>query len=78
MNDNTETINTVVPEPQRRVMRCKEVLEITGYSRSTIFRRIDAGEFPAPVRLSQYGNAIGWDSLEVQKWVDSRFDPPEE
>ena len=35
--------------PGRRLLRSKEVMERMGWSRTTLWRRVRAGEFPAPV-----------------------------
>ena len=35
------------------LLRLPEVLTRSGYSRSTLYRRIDAGLFPRPVKPSQ-------------------------
>ncbi len=35
--------------PGRRLLRPKEVMERMGWSRTTLWRRVSAGEFPAPV-----------------------------
>ena len=38
------------PKPRpRRLLRAKQVMEIMGWSRTTLWRRVRAGEFPAPV-----------------------------
>lgn len=47
-----------------------EVLKITGYkSRSTIWRKVKAGEFPTPVSLST--QATRWSSKDIQDWKDA-------
>ncbi len=35
--------------PGRRLIRSKRVMERMGWSRTTLWRRVRAGEFPAPV-----------------------------
>ena len=56
-----------------RMVRLPEILEVTGMSHSTIWRWVNAGEFPAPVKLgSQRTRSIGWRLSEVQTWFDSR------
>ena len=38
------------PKPRpRRLLRPKQVMEIMGWSRTTLWRRVRAGEFAAPV-----------------------------
>lgn len=52
------------------ILRVRDVLLRTGLSRSTIWRLVRKGEFPAPLILS--ANAIGWASQEVEAWLGSR------
>ncbi|MBK7115915.1 MAG: AlpA family phage regulatory protein [Proteobacteria bacterium] len=42
-------------------------VRITGLSRPTIYRRIAAQRFPAPVHLG--GRACGWPSVALQSWI---------
>jgi prophage regulatory protein len=53
-----------------RIIRRTELQEITGVSVATLYRWINAGTFPGPVRLGP--NSVGWRSSEVQEWLDSR------
>lgn len=49
--------------------RLRDVIRITALSRSTIYRRISEGRFPAPVHLG--GRASAWPSAALQQWIDS-------
>jgi prophage regulatory protein len=46
------------------ILRLRAVREITGLSRSGIYAKIAAGEFPQPVNLG--ARAVGWPEHEVQ------------
>ena len=48
---------------QYQLLRRDEVLAQTGYSRSSIYRRIQQGLFPPPVTLSL--RSVAWPSHEV-------------
>ena len=51
-----------------RLLTAAEVLKLTGYkSRTTLWRRVKAGAFPAPVALSSH--ATRWNSEEVDAWM---------
>lgn len=50
-----------------RIMRLKSVMEVTGLARSTIYKYIDKGIFPAPVPLG--ARAVGWLESEVEGWI---------
>jgi prophage regulatory protein len=53
-----------------RILRFPEVVSRTGLSRSTVYGRIRAGEFPPPVPLGG-GRAVGFVEREVNSWIDS-------
>ena len=47
----------------------KQVLDLTGYrSRTTLWRKVRAKVFPAPVKLP--GDAVRWREQEVQDWIE--------
>lgn len=48
--------------------RLRDVMRISALSRSTVYRRISEGRFPAPVRLG--GRASAWSSAALQAWID--------
>jgi prophage regulatory protein len=49
-----------------RILRPREVVEITGLARTTIWRGVKAGTFPRPVRLTS--GTIGWCLTDVADW----------
>ena len=50
-----------------RILRLKTVLERTGLSRSTLYRKIESGTFPKNVQISIRG--VGWRESAVDAWV---------
>ena len=52
------------------VLRVRDVIGVTGLSRSTVWRLERAGQFPQRIRLS--GNSVGWRDEEVRHWVETR------
>lgn len=53
-----------------QILRIGQVLELTGLSRTTLWRRVRAGEFPAPVRLGGlHSRAVGWRRSDVERWI---------
>lgn len=52
-----------------KLLRMREVIDLTGLSRASIYRRLKVGTFPNPVRLGE--NSIAWRSSEVAHWIDS-------
>lgn len=55
-------------EPDR-IIRLTTVLDRTGLSRSTIYRKIAEGTFPAQLRISVHG--AGWRESEIREWVEN-------
>ncbi|MGI3747122.1 MAG: AlpA family transcriptional regulator [Janthinobacterium lividum] len=52
-------------------MRLPEVIQKTGYRRSSIYQMMQEGKFPKPKPLGP--RAVGWSSEEIQEWVDACF-----
>ena len=50
-----------------RIVRLKTVLARTGLSRSTIYRKIAEGTFPAQIKIST--NGAGWKESDINCWV---------
>lgn len=52
-----------------KIIRSKEVQELTSFSRTTLWRLERKGEFPARVPLTS--GSIDWRLSEVQQWIKS-------
>ncbi len=52
------------------MLRPPEVMKCTGLSRTTLWRRVRAGTFPAPTELG--ANSIGWPESEITAWLANR------
>src|SRR5439155_11748996 len=61
---------SAVPIAGDRILRPREVFVRVGLSRTTIWRAVRRGDFPAPRRLS--ANAVGWRASDVDAWIASR------
>jgi prophage regulatory protein len=53
-------------------VRLPDVKSRTGLSRTTIYRMVRAGDFPAPKRLGV--RAVGWLSSDLARWREGRPD----
>ncbi|EIF5159954.1 AlpA family transcriptional regulator [Vibrio cholerae] len=60
-----------MPENNIRLIRFREVLTMTGLSRSSLYRFIDENQFPPQVQLG--GRAVAWVEGEVQDWIKMRI-----
>ncbi|MBR0749115.1 AlpA family phage regulatory protein [Bradyrhizobium japonicum] len=49
-----------------QILRPREVIKLTGLSRTTLWRGVSAGTFPRPVRLTS--GTIGWCQADVAEW----------
>ena len=53
-----------------RLLRRREVEEITGLARSSIYRYMQEGDFPRPVRVGPA--AVRWRESDIVRWLESR------
>jgi prophage regulatory protein len=53
------------------LLRLPEVKAHTGLSRSSLYRRIAEGTFPAPVKIG--ARASAWSSAEIERWKADRI-----
>ena len=54
---------------QNEFLRWPRVRQLTGLSRSTVWRLEKNGQFPARRKLS--ANSVGWSLIELQAWMQS-------
>ena len=54
------------------IWRLPEVMAHTGLSRSTIYHKVGAGEFPPPISLGL--RAVGWIADEVIEWIEKQIE----
>jgi prophage regulatory protein len=57
-------------QAQRRILRLPEVRRMVGLSRSSIYAKIRAGDFPRPIKA---GMCSLWIESEVQGWIDAQI-----
>ena len=53
-----------------RFVRPREVLEMIGVSRTTLWRMVQAGAFPPPVRITTRNNGFVLEAVE--EWMKAR------
>ena len=59
-----------------KILRLPVVQSRTGLSKSTIYKRISEGSFPAPISLGD--RAVGWVDSAVEDWVRHRIEESQE
>lgn len=60
-------VEIIIPE---RLLKEREVCEMVGISNSTLWRWVEAGLFPAQIRIGP--RAVRWRLSEVLAWIASR------
>ena len=55
----------------QKIYRLKNVIEVTGMSRSTIYRLMEQSKFPKPMKLSQ--RIIGFLEEDIDQWIQNRY-----
>jgi|MTBAKSStandDraft_2_1061841.scaffolds.fasta_scaffold07377_4 prophage regulatory protein len=73
--DSSYTINNtaaaVNPPRPSRLIRLPEVIIRVGLSRSTLYARIKAGTFPAPVKLGE--KSVAFLESDIDAWIRDRL-----
>ena len=54
-------------ETPERILRLKTVLERTGLSRSTMYRKMQSGTFPQNIKISL--RCTGWRESAIKEWM---------
>lgn len=57
-----------------RLLRVADVIEETSLSRTTLWRMVKAGTFPAPNRIGT--NRIAWPESRISAWKHARLNEP--
>ena len=55
----------------RHIMRRGEVERKTGFKRAHIYSLMKDGKFPQSKRIGL--RAVGWDSQEIEQWINDRL-----
>lgn len=56
----------------KQFLRLPAVIAMVGKSRTAIYRDIQAGIFPAPIRIG--ARSVAWDSTAIETWQQGRID----
>ncbi len=61
---------TIPASTPASILRLKDLHQRIKLSRSTIYAKIAAGDFPSPITLGP--RAVGWLESDIEKWIKSR------
>jgi len=64
-----------MPETASRILRLNKVLDRTGLSRSTLYRKLQLGTFPSQVRISE--RCVGWRESDLEHWLRNPMSYPQ-
>lgn len=59
--------DAMIPEAPERILRIKAVLDRTGLSRATLYRKMRNGTFPQNIRIST--RCAGWRESAISEWM---------
>lgn len=55
-----------------RLIKLKTVMDKTGMAKSTIYKYMEAGEFPENVKLTT--RSVAWVESEIEEWILSKME----
>ena len=58
----------------RTFLTLRDVIHRTGIGRSTIYRRVEAGDFPRPYELTE--GRVAWKESEIEAWMIEQQNAP--
>jgi len=54
-----------------RILRFKQVTVLVGLGKTSIYRKVQEGTFPKPIKLGS-PRASGWLSTEIYDWIEEQ------
>ena len=54
---------------EQRILRRPQVEALIGLRKSTLYKLIKDGQFPAPIKITK--RAVGWRAVDVDQWLQS-------
>ncbi|MGF1789796.1 AlpA family transcriptional regulator [Photobacterium profundum] len=56
----------------KKLITLKEVIALTGLSRSTIYKYISTREFPQQIPIGE--RSVRWEDGEIQSWIKKKIE----
>ena len=56
---------------KENLIRLRDVMKITGFGRSQIYKLINIGEFPKQIQISP--GSVAWLESELETWMEERI-----
>ena len=75
MQELNKELNQVKQEinHSKRLIRIREVIQLTGISKSYIYQLVSQGIFPKSIQLIPGGSSVAWVESEIHDWIDQRI-----
>lgn len=54
----------------KKLIRIKQVIQLTGLSRTSIYHYVNTGDFP---HYTKFGKSSLWEYTEIQDWINQRL-----
>ncbi|WP_330212024.1 AlpA family phage regulatory protein [Pseudomonas sp. Z18(2022)] len=70
-SQSSSIVEAPQPQVERHIMRRDEVERKTGFKRAHLYNLMKEGKFPQAKRIGL--RAVGWDSLEIERWIVERL-----
>jgi prophage regulatory protein len=66
---SAQSFPSLQPTEAHRLLRMRDLIEMTALSRATIYRAMEAGAFPLPIRI---GGNNRWRIAEIIDFIEGR------
>lgn len=71
---NNTNCNCHTETQTNKLIRIKQVQEMTGLSKSYIYQLVKQKMFPKSILLIEGGSAVAWTLSSINSWVESRIE----
>lgn len=71
MNKSHTDTNCISTKSVERVLSLKDVIKLTGLSKSTVYLYIQESMFPTSIKLGI--RRVGWLEYEIQDWLNNKI-----
>ncbi len=68
----SKSLNQPALPPTTGYIRKKQLIKQVPFSHSTLWRKVNNGEFPKPIKLSM--RVTAWRIEDVQAWMQARYE----
>ncbi|MGU5712768.1 helix-turn-helix transcriptional regulator [Aeromonas caviae] len=53
-----------------KLLKLKDVIAMTSLSKASVYRQMNAGTFPLPIRIGP--RSVSWILSEIEEWIESK------